>query len=364
MADKLGFLSAQEQVKLPTGGGDFAPSGFVGAMQAKVLYTFMSELDSDTYEGFPEYDIKRPAGSYFIYSFKTPEAAAQGMELLGVEGYQGKKPAAQQVWSFMMNRDTVMNFSDKSKLDAFGQTIVFDAKISTLASAKYRHELHMVALPLAVRAMANLLGYDNAGFSIAELTKKPEDIVFNDEFQQTMIGQGKEHKFQDSLLWQRRAELWASLGELNPDVYLPIGSEKLATTSEKLSTCLRILAVPWATQVYARLITVNDPRVDARSKSDKQLTIPAIYELFGSKKEAQLAADADMERLSKGATNGNGNHAQLEIPEKWQELPEEFAAWVEKTRTEVGKSPTALQIAQLAKKGGITVPEFQAWVLN
>lgn len=366
MSDKLpGFLNPEKKVALPVGGGDFAPSGFIGLTYAQVLYTFMSQVDSKNgeYESLPQYEMRAQAGTWgFTYYYKTQAAAQVAMEMLGVEGYNGKAPRANQTWAFRIDRDSVMNFADAEKLAKWSNPILLEATISTLQSNKNRHELHMLALPLAVQAMAKLLGYDHAEFSINELLRKPEDMNYTDEFQREMIGMEKD--FKDSVLWQRRAALWASLGENNPDVYNPIGAEKFATTSEKLSNCLQILASEWDSQAYARVITIPDPRADAKSSNDKRLTIPALYEIFPNKVAAQEAAKLDLERMNKStASNGtNGTSGKVAMPAAWVEAGYEESDWqstVGSLRDRFQSKPAKPAMVKLIKELDNTVTEAE-----
>lgn len=349
----LNFLDSNaKEIALPTGGGDFLPTGFVGLLGAKVYHTFMSQEDIANYEDAPKPALRRPAGSWFTYYFDDAKTAKALMEIMGAEGNP------QSMWTLAIKRDSVMNFSDPTKLENFSDPITFDVRIATMRSKKYRHEFQMLALPLAVAAVAKAVGYEHEPFSVNELLGK--EVIFTDELQAKLIGSG-DGGYKDSLLWQRRAALWASLGESNPEVYLAKGADKLGTTSDKLNDCLAIVTRPWSTQTYARLITVPDPRVDAayeKNGETKRTNIAAIAELFASKKEAQDAANKDLERMKKDdAPSGNGTHAgTVTTPDAWAGLDAEWAAKVAELR-QVNK-PSAPALAKLAKELDVTVADL------
>lgn len=371
MSDKLSFLNQNEQVKLPEGGGDFAPTGFIGKTYAQILFSFMSQEDSKQHKGAPQYAGRRQAGSYFVYYMNSQAEAKALMSVLGVEGYQGKEPVAQEVWNLQINRDTVLNFADQTKLDKWANPIALDVRVMTLASKKYRHEFQMLALPLAVQAMAKFMEYQYEPFSISELIKKPEEMVYSDEWFAAMFGSPDAKKdapdhYSKSTMWGRRAALWESLGETNAEAYQPIGSGKFATKSEKLSQCLQIVGAKWNSPIWARVITIPDPRVDAQTDEGKRFTLPALFEIFGDEATAKSAAKADLERLN-ASSNGNGNGATKSLPIPAAYVGEYEQMWrdnVAKVKGEFATKPAPPVVAAQAKGLGVTPEELTAWAWN
>lgn len=382
MSDKLGFLNQNEQVRLPEGGGDFAPTGFIGKTYAQVLFSFMSQEDSKNHEGLPEYTGRRQAGSWgFIYYYPTRGAADQVMAALDVQGFNGKKPVAKEVWNVQVTRDSVLNFADKSKLDNWSELIALDTQIVTLGS-KYRHEFHMLALPLAVQAMAKYLGFTYEPFSVAELIRKPEEMVYSDEFFAQMFGNPDAKKdasdhFKNSTMWLRRAALWESLGEPNYEAYQPkyvvemdekgqlvkkISKAKFAISSDQLDQCLQIVNTKWNKPIWTRVITIPDPRVDAVSEKGKRNLLPALYEIFGDEATARAAAKVDLERF---AGNGNGAAKNLPIPAAYVgEYEQMWKDNVAKVKAEFATKPALPVVAAQAKGLGVTPEELVAWAWN
>lgn len=391
-ANPLSFLNTNEQIKLPTG-GDFTPSGFVGQAFAKLLYVFMSQVDSQNgeYPDLPKYEGRTKAGEWgFKYYYPTFASAKAAIEMLDVRDQKGNYQNPQTTWSTRVNRDTVLNFADADKLAKFPNPIVFDVQVSTLR-AKRRHEFHMLALPFAVQATANLLGYDHAPFTaqiLRDAERRVNDIVseavakgtdkaearsdaikkvFDDELHLMAIGSDKEYK--GSELWKERIALWESLGEKNAEAYMPIGSEKSAATSEKLSQCLQIVTAPWNAPVWARVVQLPDPRTDARYERDgetKKESIGVLYEIFPSKKEAELAAAQDIERLNKNAASNsasNGHSVEsVPVPAKWiaEGLADAWPTQVVTLREQYPSKPAGPILNKLARTNDATVEEISA----
>lgn len=351
----LDFLNTRQAVHLPTG-GDFAPSGFVSAWFAKVLFSFYAEGDITQYEDAPKYEGCRKLGNGFRYYYEMVEAANKARELLGIE------INAQQVWSLRTEIAKVLNITDEKIRAKFSNPLVFDVNVTTLRSAKRRHELHMIALPAAVAAAATMLGYEHVGYDLSELTS--QDAVYTDEFQAKMIGSDK--NYAESVMWQRRAALWKSLGEEDATVYQPIGAAKFATQSEKLSECLGILAYPWTQVVWARVIAVPDPRADAAYSKDgneKRPTIPAITQIFENEKAAQAVVKAE---LAARDTKHGSNGKTLVVPEAWAEIPDDWKEQVEKLKAEFAGKPLPIVKRMLVAREGqlaAKAEEVLAWVV-
>lgn len=375
----LGFLNTEEQVHLPVGGGDFSPSGFIGLVGASVLYSFMSQEDSanGSHDDLPPFAIRQKLGAsdWFRYYYKTQAEAKVAMEMLGVEGYNGKDPIAQQVWNIQVDRDSVMNFADQEKLSKWPRTILSDIEITTLRSKK-RHLFHFLALPLAVQAVAKLMGYKYEPFSVSELLQR--DVAFTDDFQTKMVGspdakQGDEGHYTNSVLYQRRAALWASLGEDNPEAYLPMGAEKFGTTSQQLSNCLQIVSSPWKNKIYGRVVQIPDPRADATYESNgetKHQTTGMLYEIFGGgEKEASEVAREELARIAKNqeakaAANGNNNGkaSDLVLPAKWAEngaTLDDWEAQVIEILNKHHEKPAKPVLNKLARENDVTPAELE-----
>lgn len=371
MPSPLDQLKQNERAELPVG-GDFAPSGFISDWFGQKYFTFLSETDlrHEEHAELPKYDGRRAMGSWFKYYYKVKAAAIAVMEATGADMMPGGKRAQPQYeFNLSTPRDNVLNFADRDKLAKWSDPIAFDVRITSLKSDAYRHELHMISLPLMVVAFANALGYANAGFPIADLLG--DKVVYTDDFQLKMIGD-KDNKgsWEQSELWQRRAALWASLGENDPKAYQPLGSADFATSSEKLSNCLRFLTDAWSSPFYLRVIQVPDPSMKGAYESKTEVGkmvhpgIPAILEFFGSKEDAQKAAQIDIERSKKKddsvpASNGS---TPLAIPTSWHEAgaDDDWVAKINELKQQ--PLPNAPALNKLAKSLEVTSDELKAWL--
>lgn len=363
-----------EKAEIPTG-GTFSPSGFVSPWSAAVLYKFWSEIELDNELLDPALGAgsKRQTTNGFQYYFVDRELADTASKEVTEYG-------AQSVWHYETASQDVMNFASEDAREKFGASIGYDLRIATLGSKKYRHELHMLALPAAVNAMAKLLGYadgeDYPGFDLSELTD--QNTVFSDEFQFKMIGNpdasaGDEDFYTESVLWQRRAKLWAYLGEDNPKAYRSEGSQsKFDTTSDKLSACLQVLEYSWAKPAYARVVPVQDPRYDAVGNNENRLSIPVIWEIFPDKASADEAAKVDVERMSGGdsdggkkevATPGGTPGGNPSIPTSWVEMDLTAEDWLKALGEVKAENPklNRPKAAKIAKDLDATADDVEAW---
>jgi len=361
------FLDKSKQVVIPTG-GDFTPSGLIGPWQAGVVYKVMTKEDMPA--NLKPDSVREKSGGWKDYYYFDYEKAADALEEIGSQ-YN-----PQGVWHFEVETINVMNFSNEDIREKFGASIGFDVAVTTLRSAKYRHEFHMIALPMAVVAMANLLGYDNPGFDISELWS--QDTVFNDATQALLVGHpGEEDEnsnvvveavpYTESVLWERRAELWEALGEPNPQNYQLMDADKLATVSKKLSECLEIVHYPWSSPAFVRLVSVNDPRVDATYGENKRLNIPAIFEIFPDEATARTAADVDIARFADTTSSGGDSKTSSAdvaptLPASWASAGMSVTDWKNNLRDAKGdKKLTPITVKQVAETVDATPDDVRAW---
>jgi len=353
----LNFLNTKERNEIPDG-GVFEPSGFVGPWMAGMMWQLY------TPSPLPPELAKLPTITYdkssgFWHYFNDQANAIEVQEGLGLEIKPG------EVWHMDCPTPQIVSLPDDVK-EKFGNLLRFDVRIRSLASGKYRHEYHMIALPAAVAAVAEVLGFETSGFDVSELTDN--NRAYTKEFQFKMIGDpdakaGDENYFENSVMWQRRVQLWKELGEENPRAYQELGSEsKNATTSDKLNQCLSITTFKWEERTYCKVLAVNDPREDAVF-GEKRLSIPAIVKLYNS--EAEAIADLP-ESFEYGANvestpaATSAPVASLAVPEAWVEMPEE---WTKSLAEFKADNPT-LNAPVIAKATGFlsaTKEEIEAW---
>lgn len=365
----LGFLKEGKDVPLGVG-GDFLPSGFIGLTYAEFLWSFYGTEKSDDYEDVPEYVERRVTAGGYWYYYKKEQDAKLAIDIMHVTDTNGRKQNPGRVWNFRIKRDSVLNFADPTKLEAFSDPIALEVKYTTLRS-KERYLFHMLALPFAVQAVARVSGYEYAPFEVPELLA--QNIIYSDDFQKQMIG--LDNDFHDAVLWQRRAALWASLGEDNPEKFLPFNKEEtddkfkaFETESKQLSYCLGIATKEWGAPLWARVISIPNPSMGKgatyeKNGETKRRLVPALYEIFLSEEDARKAAKLDIERANKNKKSdsaspaSNGNHTA--IPVEWTEVPEEWLAKVEELRGLHAKQPAAPTLGKLAKELSVTVDELK-----
>lgn len=342
MTEELWFLKGGKEHEVAEG-GDFPITGFVGQLTITHVYRLWTEIEPTAIEAEP--DLYQQMGSGFVLYYTDSSDAKKAQEEIGSD------IDPQRVLYIEMPTDSVLNFRDEAALSKWGASVAGDVRDVTLRSKKYRHGPHLIFLPRLVAAIADVRGWKNAGFDLADIDVARDDFVASDELQLELVGNPDEG-YKDSRYWAQRAALWASLGEDDPNVYRPKGAttvragreqpSEVATTSDRLSTCLRAYVVDWTQPVYARLKLLPDPRVDAVTGAGNRLTIPVIWELFENEAAAKAACQADLEAM--GITAGDAPAPPEGIPAKWAEIPE---AW-EST------------IAELREKGEAATPELAA----
>jgi hypothetical protein len=233
-------------------------------------------------------------------------------------------------------------------------------------SNKSRHALHMITLPSVVASVAKMLGYTDHGYDLAEISVQADEFIATDDLQFKLIGNPEakpdaaDH-YTKSVLWQRRAELWSILGEDNPAAFEVIGKidtkdrpSKFATTSEKLSQCLRVLGKTWKSPAWCRIATVLDPRVDAKSKKGGRITIPVMLEMFHNEAEARAAVEEQKGGATEPTHSGNGT-GEPAYPKDYADIPTE---WVSALGTAVAEGGAP---AKIAKDLGVSVKDVMVW---
>lgn len=344
----------EEQVRLPSG-GSFRPSGLIAPWMARIAFRVMSQYDDDQNETGWHVREKLGDSGWFSYFYTQGDAAKAADEFFGNENKYGNLNTN---WLFTANNSDVLWAKDDSGAK-WGQTLSFAVDIQTLhPKAKRKHAFHMIALPAAVHAMARYSGIKVPAYSKGEGDKNVtsafgsynleellnQDTIFNDEMQLLLVG-STDKGYKDSLLWKRRALLWAALGEEDSTKYLlpGTGNEKYVTKSPALQQCLRIVSHTWARPAWARLVQVQDPRVEAVSKKDNRLSIHVLFDFFRTAEDAKAAAAID-----KAAINAE------EVADSTTAATEEAPAAAQPAKGN-GRQPVA-QAAPATAPGGLPAP--------
>lgn len=407
--DIFGFLGEESEIKLPEGGGSFANTGFIGPLMAKKLFKVWSREDiADYTDDLPykedvDYTVRGKEGSHWYY-FVNEDAAKATAKVL--EAY-----APNLTWRFEMPTSGILNFQSADAADKFGQAISADVRIVGLGS-KYRHEYHLLSLPSLVDAAARAMGKIKTPiWHCAELLEV-NDSDFTDQFQWRLIGHPDAKKadvenfaklleatggnleqaqaialgeadiagelaelkgnvripWQYSLLWQRRVALWKALGEDNPEVYLPKGDSKLATTSDNLSYLLSVATKEWRGPMWCRMHSVPDPSMSnvytsSTTGNTRHGLLPVIGEMYANEAVARAAIEAEggMPAVAPAAA---ADTKYPPMPKVWEGVPVD--QWIEVLRDKKqevnGKLPATppARIA-LAKALECEVDDLIAW---
>ncbi len=352
------FLT-EEQIEAPIGVG-FGPMSLIARWLGNVYFSIYTGIE------FPqeEYDwkeIRETKAGMFWYYFESKAKAKIAYDETGDD----KGPST--TWMWQAKADSVLNWrGDRSIEEVFNSPTVWrEAAFRGLSKAahKSRHELHMISLPAAVAAMADAWGYDNPGFSLSELMRAEDEILWTDSFQLDMIG-NKDIGFADSILWKRRKELWSALGETDASKWQPIGSGvangKYDTTSEKLHKCLQILHSPWKAPIWSRVTFVWDPRRDALMGSGQRLTRPVLEKIFSSRAEAQAAASEEIG--TEGETPSTAPSGEPTLPSGYGEFHDAWVEEVQKLKEKHdGKMPPPPRLAEDLKFLAVGYDDVKAW---
>ena len=323
---------------IPSGGGDFVRTGFIAPFKSKMMFKInVDAIDLDTGDYDEELKEKGVSPRGWAEKRKLPTSNWY-YYYYNVDKYQDVSTVAKvlntfsptQVWVFGADTDKVINVQDKEGLRAgWGNTIFLEANVRTWQSKKYRHEFQLIALPAAVHAYARMRGWNVPKFDLSVLLN--DNTLFTDELQERLIGHPdakyKTPEFEKCELFQARKALWSALGEDDPYVYTTkdyVDSQgkpgKWNTRSDMLSECLYLVGKQWKQPIWCNVVQVNDPRVDAVTKSDNRLTIPVILEMYENEKAAISAAGSLLDE-QEAAT---ASRKAPPLPAQWKNLEKQW----------------------------------------
>lgn len=377
----LDFFLGDEEVQLPTG-GLFVSTGLIAQWEAAVVfrvYVNPNELDRDKlHENDIQPNVYANGWCYFESAkkgFQNCSAAIEKMDDMGIENARTpwgdlRKPEELWLWHPLSE---IITLNDPT---AFGDSPRFECPVSTLESNKSRYGLHLTALPAAVAATANFLGYDNPGFDIAELISS--DTIWTDEFIEEMTGvrydseatgrkQYVDIGWSESVLGKRRDELWAALGEPDVRKYQMTGTltrksepSPFATESTNLSTCLRVVQKSWKKPVWGNLFLAKRAGYDKGcfTKEGTRLSVPALMEIFANEAAARAAAEAE-------SAESGGTSTKKTIPDAYAKYPEMFHEAVKRFKEKGVQGPPPVIAAAVAAEPdfqGCDAAEVMAWL--
>ena len=275
-----------------------------------------------------------PTGSFYYWKNENYEVGMKLCQAIGL------KFGPKQIWRWEMHVDDSVRMTDNAKA-SFGPIIGYDVGISAFAG-RDRIELQMIALPSAVQALAVASGVMGQAFDYRQLLKDVDEL--DDDWQHEMIGD--DSSWPESKLWKARESIWAALGEENARAYMyNSGNKKYDTQSPILGKVLRILYEADGTDLYARVMRVPNPKVDAVNKEGKRLGVMCIDQIFKSKEAAEIAEG--VEDSEDAGVQSNGNNPPL--PAQWTGANErDWIEWLRDLLSENGlidKSQKAIETA-------------------
>jgi len=379
----IGSSGEQDDEASMPEGGSLVQTPFIGPAMAVMRWKLGSNIDLEDFEGVPEYTKTTFSSGWNQYYFDS-KAKADAAQALLEEGY------VEQIWLWQMDANLVLNATSETFAERWGGVVSTECRITSLNSWKRRHEFHMMTLPSFVQAMAQRLGYIGSEVRLFHLDEiMAEDTKFTDEFELGLIGptgrpdKGHANDYQDSILWKRRAELWAALGEENPEAYAQMDAQhKFATTSDKLSRILSALRTQvWRKPLWVRLMLIDDPKADAVSGSGRRITRPYIMEIFPTEADAHKAALEEAPDLPKQeeipfdappaeeaaepadmASEAAAPSDAPSVPSAWADYPESWKEELAKRKEQFdGKMPPPPVIKQLAAELEVEAGSVRAW---
>lgn len=344
---ELGIDTAPAQ-KIAADAVSFAAGTIVAKWDGFLCYWFLSQEDivqenaerlQDGVEALPLPDVRQQRNDWFNYYYKDYGQANEAYKVL--VGNDQFKPTM----VFLLVADTTTAIVDEERLESmiqgFGPQIIMDLPVRGLRAgskqfpAKNRHQYNLILQPMAVSAFADLLNIEHEPFDISELTMPEGDgdgeIQYTDELFERLFGD-LEGGYDESVYWQRRAALWASLGEPDPKKDLMIGTltgsdkpHKRCTTSAALSVCLTSTQAAWGHSLWAEVTMANDPMPGSVGENGRRWHLPVITRFFRSEEEARAAVEPE-------GSEGDGPP----LPENYKGNRE---IWISSLKEAAGKPP-------------------------
>lgn len=318
-----------QKIKLSEG-GEFVP-GYTGLWNVAVVWRVwdgsglvLSEMGIK-----PDGAQSFTSGSFYYFRNENYEMATNLCKELGL------KFGPKQCWRWEMPITEWIG-APGDALEKFGELINQEVPVGGYGG-KDKNDFHMIALPSVVQALAVAAGMIPAPiYDYRKLLVTDTDSL-NDDYQHRMIG--GQDDWEQSELWKARTAIWAALGEPNPKAYtVDQGNKKFDTESDKLKAALRVLYRPH-TQVYARVMRVHHPSVEANNKDGNRLRVMAVTAVWKTKEEAEAAegveaddtvaapAAAPTTTTAKVAPKASSNGTGPKVPPRWSGSSE--TDWIE-----------------------------------
>lgn len=294
-------------------GGDFTP-GYTGHWVVDLLRSAWVEEGVDLDGLQIEYSAKNdiPGKGSFVY-WHTEGMALRAQKDLGLRW------PPRQVWRLEMPSITMVGFNGDNVVDTFGEAIGYDVAVVSPKS-KRRVPFQMMAMPSMFHALGMLAGVIKEPiFDYESLVDTiPEDVT--EEIEEQFVG--TQTGYTQSDLWVARTKIWEALGEPNAMAYQKFGMGTEFDASSKDSAFNQLLDVVMnKTKIWAHLVRVPEPRVEAVTKDGKHLYVPVIAKVYRSQQEAE--DDLGVEAGASAA------YEDIELPEEWEAGNASVQDWVD-----------------------------------
>ena len=287
-------------------GRTFEPGGFVGPLIAGRYFSFYSALDLNDAQyqsDFPKNTwFRRQKGHAYDYYFPVQALALEALKISNSTTKPDRSlnaPIAN--YCFVFQRDRIINWSNSEAQAAWPELMVFDVNQCGWKAKDYA-QYNLIVVPSIVAAMANFAG-SPVQWDHNELLKKPVDVAgdsdkdeagnwkpyvqnpYDDAHIKSLVG--FKDAYLDSLFYQRRKQLWETLGWDNGNTYdyRSIDPE----TAGVLRGGLEVASTKGLPEMWGKVVLVYDPKGYYRRNDGNAgwRQIPILARLYTGETEAR-----------------------------------------------------------------------------
>ena len=290
-----------EELQTPISGGEgFVSRGFTGPWSFRQLYGVnlkASPPDEVTWM----FALDKPTQANHLwtqYLFSNYLTAKKFSNFANKADEKQHDYGPQQQFVFQVPTVNLLGIKEmENMVRGWGDKVTFQGISAGFKSQRFC-EAQLIIIPAIVHAFAKTNGLAVPDMAWDDLLDS--DFLLTDELEVELVGSPDAKDASDPRHWthsvygKQRETLWAALGEPNVMAYQMIGTASLkgkpsrfATTSEKLSSLLRMAAITWTSPVWAQIIQVPVPTM-----KNKKAKIPLVKTVFANKADAEVAVAA------------------------------------------------------------------------
>jgi hypothetical protein len=237
-----------------------------------------------------------------------------------------------QFWRMETSVAETVTLSNEAKAKFESDRIIWEVPVKALGSSSTaQYQYHYLALPAAVKAYADLLGWQTPTLkAVEELSGPSDEVIITEVLKGRLIGGTEDVPAAESLSWLDRVALWKSLGEDEPRAHgwtpecwtkltgssddCPDEGRAKLTDSERLGAALRTMRTNWTGPTWAAVVRVPDPDpANAYGSPPRHPSIPLFVAFYRNRDEAVAAAEAlgndvDESPAAKPTTTTDGSY--------------------------------------------------------